>query len=216
MHSWSFNRDHSVAKTVKSLVKHLVWCGVMMGVATGCAPRETRLEIQAFRDDGETELLFQQFETCYYALSAGGHMDIVMQSETPSRIDPTQTILQAVHLRGFWKPLPGTTLAEETMINGTVCYMIVTGTAAVGYHGGLFISFKENPRRGRLTGKVESSRLTPLRKRGGAQEPFAAALAKGTFVAKRDRRRVVKILNEMERRLGPLPEYVHKERPFVR
>lgn len=194
----------------------LCFVGLVIGSLIGCGPRETRIEIQSFREDGEVELLFQQFDTCYYALSAGGNMDIVMQSETPSQIDPTQTILQTVHLRGFWKPIPGTTLAEETMINGTVCYMIVTGTAAVGYQGGLFISFKENSRRGRLTGKVESSRLVPLRKRGGAQEPFAAALATGTFVAKRDRRRVVKILNDIERRLGPLPEYIPKERPFVR
>jgi hypothetical protein len=199
------------------ILKHAICItGIALVPLVGCAPRETRIEIQSFRSGGEAELLFQEFDTCYYAMTAGGHMDIVMQRETPSQVDPAQTIAQAVHLRGFWKPIPGTTLAEESMINGTICYMIVTGTAAVGYQGGLFMSFRENVKLGRLTGKLESSRLEPLRKRGGAKEPFASALAKGTFVAERDRRRVVKILNDMERRLGPPPEYVPKEKPFVR
>lgn len=199
------------------ILKHTICItGIASVLLVGCAPRETRIEIESFRSDGEVELLFQEFDTCYYAMTAGGHMDVVMQRETPSQVDPAQTITQAVHLRGFWKPIPGTTLAEKTMINGTICYMIVTGTAAIGYQGGLFMSFKENAKKGRLTGKLESSRLVPLRKRGGAKEPFASALATGTFVAKRDRRRVVKILNDIERRLGPPPEYVPKERPFVR
>jgi hypothetical protein len=187
-----------------------------LALAAGCAPRATRLQLQEVDAAGQTRDFFQDFEECYYALTPAGNLNVVMRSQIPSTVDPSQIIEQVVHLHCFWRPVPGTTYAEESMINGYACYMIKTGRAAVSYEGGMFATFKINPRTRRITGKLESSELKPLRRQAGAKEPFGAAFAKGTFVGIEHPRRVTGTLREMERLLGPRPEPEHRDRPFVR
>jgi len=189
---------------------------LLLWLPVGCAPKITRLEIREAKHGARLGKLFQDFQECYYALSPGGNLDVVMRSRVPSEIDPTQNITQVGQIHCFWHPRPGVTYAEQTMINGYICYMIQTGGTAVSYEGGLFVSFKIDPRKHRITGRLESSQLKPLRRRGDATPPFGVAFAEGTFVGVEHPRRVTGMLNEMERLLGPRPDYQQPKVPFVR
>lgn len=192
-----------------------VLCMIVL-LPAGCAPRITRLQLQEIDPSGHSGDFFQDFGECFYSLRPGGDLSIVLRFEAPATVDPRQTIRQVVHLRCFWQPRPGVTDAEESMINGSVCYVMQTGVTAISYEGGMFVSFKIDRRKKRITGKLESSELKPLRRRAGAQGPFGTLFAKGTFVGVEHPRRVTAILNEMERHLGVRPVYTPRRTPFVR
>jgi hypothetical protein len=183
--------------------------------APACGPRDTRFEILDFRSGAQTVAYFEEFDECYYRVDSAGNVDVVARRERPRTGDPDQTLVQLLHVRTFFTPLPGHTNIESTMINTTVSYLIVSGATGASFEGGGFVSFNEPPRARRvfsvgpgvLTGRLESSSLSPQRRRGDAPHIFQRAAVTGRFRAIEDQRQVVKLLNDMQRRLGPLPRY---------
>jgi hypothetical protein len=165
----------------------------------GCeAPvRQTRLELTVFGQDGRRQHHYADFGEAYYQLS-GGTLELVLRSERPSSLDPTQTITQILYLKTFWQPMPGTTYVEASQINARVQYAMLTPPTGVRYDGGAFVSFRINKRTGELTGRIESGSLAPRFRMGDAVEPFGAARFTGTVRATERPREVVNTLQMLE------------------
>ena len=182
------------------------------GVLTFCAlgpgcHRTTRFEITDYHGKGEPNRYFQDFEECYYDLDAMGNVDIVARHTDLLTTDPDDATTQIVRLHGIWQAVPGTTRAESTQLNTTVSYWIMGESGGVGFEGGGFIVFTEDARGNVLTGELELSALQPTRQVGNPPVPFAQAELIGRFSATRDKRRVIRVVNEMKRFFGPAPRY---------
>jgi len=193
-------------------------CGVatvLLIIASGCQLPGTRFEIVDFRRGEAAVQYFEEFDECFFRVDPVGNVDVVARRKRPSTADPDIDIVQLVHVRTFFTPVPGRMNVESTMINTTISYLIVSGRTGASFEGGGFVSFDQSPtaRRGwvmrerELTGRVESSSLSPQRRRGDAPQIFQRARVVGRFRAVEDARQVVRLLNDMRRQLGPLPPY---------
>jgi hypothetical protein len=191
-------------------VAALQWLAVCLGLAvvlSGCAKPVTELRIRSFGSSDEPTDLFERFEEAYYSRDARGSTDLLLRSVRPSRQDPSQIIRQTIHINAFWTPVPGRTFVESTQCNATICYVIGTGPVSISYEGAGFVTFSLDWRKRNLIGKIESGQLAPLRKVGQAKDLLGQAQITGQFSARQDKNRVVAMLGDLRRELGPAPPY---------
>lgn len=184
---------------------------VLAILLTGCTSRTNQLEIRSFRSSPDPSDLFERFDEACFSHDALGNLDLVFRSVRPSRQDPSQLIRQVVHVSTFWKPIPGTTFVESTQCNATFCYMIGTGPVCISYDGAGFVTFKLKWFKRRLSGKIESGELAPLRRVGKPKDLLGQARITGKFLARRDKTKVLRILGELRRELGPMPSYTRPQ-----
>ncbi len=175
--------------------------------ADGCVRPINRFNIQDHRAEGPAQNYFEQFDECFYCRDAFGHYDIVARRRGTAGSADGPTFDQIIHLRQVWQAKPGRTAAESSMINATVSYLIVGPDGGASFEGGGFITLKENRRGDELVGHLESSALNPQRRLGSVPDVFDKASVTGRFRAHRDKRQVVRVINEMKRLFGPLPPY---------
>ncbi|MCP4250677.1 MAG: hypothetical protein GY778_26850 [bacterium] len=173
----------------------------------GCTPKTNRFNIQDHRALGPAQHYFERFDECFYCRDAFGHYDVVARRRGTVGVGDGPPFDQIIHIRQVWEAKPGRTAAESSMINATVSYLIVGPDGGASFEGGGFITLKENRRGDELTGHLESSALTPQRRLGSGADVFAKASVTGRFRARRDKRQVVRVVNEMKRLFGPLPPY---------
>jgi hypothetical protein len=174
---------------------------------TGCQPRETRFEIVDYRAGQEPVSYFQIFDECYYDLDVHGNVDVVARRRDETGAESGHATSQVLHMHGIWHAVPGQTPVESTQVNATVSYWIVSAAGGIGFEGAGFVTFREDHRGDTLTGELESSAVQPVRSIGHPPELFQRATVTGRFRAVRDKRRVVRALNQMKRLFGPLPRY---------
>jgi hypothetical protein len=185
----------------------IAWITAPLWLAAGCQPYRTRFEITDYRDVAPPARYFEDFDECFYALDADGTLDVVARRVGASLPDSNAGTTQVLHVRRIWPAIPGMTHVERTQINARVSYWIVGASGGIGFEGGGFITCNENHAGDVLTGQLELSALTPTRRVEPAPELFQQAEVTGAFRARRDKARVVRILNELERTFGPLPRY---------
>ena len=173
-------------------------------LATGCNPEITCFNVIDYRQSGLTNEYHQAFDECYYRFDAANNLELVARQRTFS--DDGSQNTQVVHLQTFWRVRPGRTSAEQSMINATVSYMIVTPPTGAGFEGSGFLCYDENRDENRIQGRLERSTLTPYRRLGDADRLFDRAELTGPFFAERNEAMVVQILNDMQRIFGPPPD----------
>ncbi len=164
-----------------------------------------RVEVADFRLDSPLRLHYEDFDESYYRVSEGGLVDVVLRKQTRSASDQTQKIVQIILIRSFWKPFPGRTFANDSMLNANLCYVMFKGNSAISYEGGGFFQYAEDAKDNVITGRLEGGDLQPLRKFGSDLSIFERARISGRFRAQRDDRRATKIINRIDHLLGPLP-----------
>jgi len=180
----------------------VVFFAVLTGGLVGCAPRETRVELQTLGEGEQSGCFVGDFNQAYFRRLPGGTWEVVLHSEKPSSIDPTQTITQILYARTFWKPIAGTTAIESSQINARLRYAVLTPPTGVRYDGAAFVTAKVDRVTGELAGRIESGTLVPKYRMGQAVEPFASARLEGTFRAKEDPRAVIQALQTIYTRFG--------------
>ncbi len=163
-----------------------------------------RVEVTDIRSDATPQLHYEDFDESYYRLRSGGLIDLVLRKQTRAAADQTRKIVQTIVLRSYWKPFPGRTYANDSMLNASLCYVLVKGDSAISYEGGGFFQYAE--KKGEvITGKLAGGDLQPLRGVGGDLGIFERARITGKFKAKRDDRRTTQIMNRIDQLLGPPP-----------
>jgi hypothetical protein len=171
---------------------------LLLLAACTSTPTSTRIELEVTDAVGEGQRYATKFQRASYRKSPGGLVDIVLESQEPSRVDPTQTITQLVYLRTTWVPIPGRTYMEATQIDSVLHYAMLTPPTGVRYDGAGFISYKPKKGSGDLAGRIESGTMAPAFRMGDAVEPFGPARLVGTFVAEENPREVVRVIQLME------------------
>jgi hypothetical protein len=174
-------------------------------ILAGCAEPQTQFEIVNLKGVNEREHFSQQFDECFYTIGRGGRIDLVAR-----RTDPGSgggRVTQLIHLKTEYTAVPGTTHAEESMINATVHYAVLDGQGGVCYEGAGFVSTEELPDEGLMLGALERAKLDENRRVGQGSEVFERVDLTGTYRAVRSRRRVVALLNELNRVFGLHPDY---------
>lgn len=171
-------------------------------VAAGCGGVPNRILIETFNEPLSPRKYVTHFTEAYFARAADGGLDILLNWKQPTQADPTQEMQQVVFAHAFWTPRPGTTRAETSMLNATLRLMILTPPTGVGYAGAGFLTFTLSRDGTVLDGTIESGELAPATLAGGATPPFGPARISGRIRAAEDRRRVVRLLQEAELKLG--------------
>ncbi len=163
-----------------------------------------RVEVTDIRSDAPPQLHYEDFDESYFRLRDGGLVDLVLRKQTRAAADQTRKIVQIIVLRSYWKPFPGRTYANDSMLNANLCYVLINGDSAISYEGGGFFQYAE--KKGEvITGKLECGDLQPLRGVGGELGIFERARISGKFKAQRDDRRTTRIMNGIDQLLGPPP-----------
>ncbi len=185
---------------------------VLLVAAVGCRESVTRFDIVNYRGVGDREHFHEVFPECYYSISAGGRVDLVARRHVEGNRE-IPSVTQVVHARTEYQAIPGRTHADASMINATVHYAILGDAGGACFEGGAFFTFEEDPEKGAMEGALEHSTLEPSRRVGDGGQVFDRAELTGVFQATRNRRRVVAILNELNRVFGPMPQYQPPARP---
>lgn len=164
-----------------------------------------RVAVTDIRSDATPELYYEDFDESYFRLRDGGLVDLVLRKQTRAAADQTRKIVQIIVLRSYWKPFPGRTYANDSMLNANLCYVLIKGDSAISYEGGGFFQYTEKNGGEVITGKLECGDLQPLRRVGGDLSTFERARISGKFKARRDDRRTTQIINRIDYLLGPPP-----------
>ncbi len=181
----------------------IVWSVIAMSVVCGCAGSGSVFEIVDYRPDAPPNRYREVFSEAFYAFDGSGNVQVVLRRSQPSAEQPHLEITQIIHLRTVWRPIPGETVAERTQINGTVTYCIMSGNLGATFEGAGSIFFSHNQRNDVLEGSLDLAMLGPTRQLTSTSDFFDKAELSGRFTARRDGRRVTRIVNDINRRFGP-------------
>ncbi len=196
------NRAQGCVRSPSRARGRAAWLGAMAFLLmAGCRSPSNQMAVVSLRDPGSPQRYFTRFDDAVYRTDAAGNLDIVLRGEHEG--GPGDQVVEVVHLHAFWKPIPGTSFAERSMINARVKYLILTGDTAILYEGAGFASFRLNKRTRQLTGRLEAAQLAPTRRRGPARDLFGAAQLVGSFDASRDDRHALQRLNDIVRMVTP-------------
>lgn len=169
---------------------------------SACAVRESAFEITDYREPGVEETYRETFDEAYFDIDEHDNVDVVLRRCSPDEEHPSQTITQVIHIRSFWRSIPGTTVAHPTQINGTVRYHIVAGRLGATFEGTGSVFFEPDRSGDTLTGSLDLALLRPKRRLATGGDLFTKAQLTGHFRALRNPRKVVQLVNDMNRLFG--------------
>ncbi len=161
----------------------LVWASGLMALA-GCGPQDTRINLVTYDEAGEAAAHYTDFRRASFRTQSDGKIELVLRTQQPSQVDPSQTITQVVYVQMFWNPVPGVTYMESTQINARVQYALLTPPTGMRYDGGAFVTYKIDKQTHEAVGYVESGDLAAAFQMGEAAPPFGPARIYGHFRAK--------------------------------
>ncbi|UCE61243.1 MAG: hypothetical protein JSU63_05735 [Phycisphaerales bacterium] len=182
-----------------------VWLWALLVQAVGCAARSSTFDILDYREGGPARRYRETMKEAYFDVDGQGNVDIVLRRSEPGLEDSTTDIAQVIHLRTVWRSIPGNTVAERAQINGTVRYHILQGGIGATFEGAGAIFCTLDQEKNALSGTLDRALLKPTRRLNAGADIFKHAQLTGAFRARRDHRRVARIINDMERLFGPHP-----------
>ncbi len=170
----------------------------------GCAAPPATFEIADYRGPGEARRYQESFDEAYYDLDQHGNVNIVLRRCGGRSVGESE-VTQIIRIHSVWRPVPGRSVSHATQINATVSYYISGGRVGDTFEGAGSVFYVQNPDKEVLDGTLDHAVLRPKRQLDPGDPLFSRAELKGKFRAARDRRSVVRIMNEADRLFGPLP-----------
>lgn len=175
----------------------LIW------MAGGCGRTPNRLDIASFKEGVGPRSFRQKFEEAHFGRRGRESFDIVLQSRQPSRSAPTQSIRQIVHVRTFWRPIPGDTWADDTGVTAAVRYYVLHGDSGMCYEGGGYVDVKLDRKGKRLLGRLGVVHIKPGRHFGPDKDPFGSIQLGGRIKATLNESRTSAVVRRLMRDFGP-------------
>ena len=203
---WSSNARVGLSRSApRRLVHEAAGLLALLAALAGCSTRSSTFQIIDYREGAQATCYHETMDEAYYDFDAQGNVDIVLRRSEPAQADPAKDITQVIHIRTVWRSIPGDTVAERTQINGTISYHIVHGHVGATFEGAGSVFFWLDRKKETLSGSLDQALLRPKRRLHAGGDIFKRAELMGEFRATRDHRRVVRIVNDMERLFGPRP-----------
>lgn len=175
----------------------------------GCAPVQTRFEIESFKDPTSPERFQEAFEDGYFTVDARGTCTFMFEIPPTYVAAPTtqpdeQPIRtsQLLRIEMMWQPRPGDTFAESSQTNANIRYCLTTGKNSISYDGAGFVSCTRSRDGQTITGTVESSSLQPAQFRNDPRDLFGPCRLTGTFSATLNRAKLIELTQRMRKSIG--------------
>jgi hypothetical protein len=175
----------------------IIWASLLAGLA-GCSSQSTRIHLTTYDEAGREQHHYADFNRVAFLVNPSGLLELGMRVEQPSKLDPTQTITQLIHIKEVWKPVPGHTAVERTQINVQIRYAILTPPTGVRYDGAGFLYAKYKEGSTTISGEIESGRLAPSYRMADAVLPFGVARFSGPFRAVQNPGEVIEIARQLD------------------
>jgi len=169
---------------------------------SACSVRESTFDIVDHRRPGVEERYHERFDEAFFDIDPDGNVDVVLQRRSPDEEHPSQMIIQVIHIRSFWRSIPGTTTAHSTQINATIRYHVLAGRLGATFEGTGSVFFYLDREGRTLTGSLDVGLLEPKRRLMTGGDLFDKAELRGRFRAAHNPRKVVQLINEMNRLFG--------------
>lgn len=185
-------------------------CLFVLVLPLGCGVHPTAFEIVDYRDPGDAKRYRETFDEAYYDLDNQGNVNIVLRRSGGRSGAGESEVTQIVRIRSVWRPVPGKTGSNATQINATVSYYVAGGRIGDTFEGAGSVFFTQNRGKDILSGTLDRAVLRPKRQLAPGDPLFGRTELSGEFRAARDRRQVVRIMNEADRLFGPLPSTDNK------
>jgi len=180
-------------------------CALLGGCGDPSSDAPGRVEVEPRIETAPGDRLSEQFDEVCFSTDERGRWDVVLFRAREHPDDAWKSMEQCVHLRMFWRPIPGVTHAESSQTDAIIVYMLADAPTAISYEGAGFVFLKLDRSGQTARGTIESSFLAPTRRTGDAADVLGRCRLKGEFTARRDAARVTEILTTLHGRLGPRP-----------
>lgn len=168
-------------------------------------PFVSTLEVVDFRDAQNVRPYQEEFPEAFYDLDGHGNLNLVLRRQGGESGESRQ-LTQVVRVRSVWRPVPGRSISDPTQINAVISYYVVGGKMGDTFEGAGSVFFQADGSDA-LKGSVDHAVLRSQRQLSAGEPLFPRAELSGKFRAVRDRRQVVRIINELNRQFGPLPPH---------
>jgi hypothetical protein len=153
--------------------------GVAMG-GLGCAG--SRVDFVSYKDPYFPERFPVAFDDVRYWTTPDGAVEVIARkSGKRTAEDPAYYL----HVRVFWKPVPGRTFADSTGTDAMLRYVVTRGQERQTYTGTGFV-FMKKQLDGRLEIQIESARLRFQASPGGAEDSLGDMRISGAVYAAKD------------------------------
>ena len=183
------------------------WAAAVLAILPGCTARTSTFEIVDHRDPGSVKRYRETFDESYYDLDGSGNLDLILRRCRTAEGAGESEVTQVIHIRSVWRSIPGATVADKDQINATVCYSIVGRGMGATYEGAGSVFYSSDRGNKTLSGTLDRAILRPVRDLNMGEPLFEQTELSGRFIATRNPRRVVRIVNETERLFGRRPAH---------
>jgi hypothetical protein len=168
----------------------------------GCVRHIAALQLTSYREPHAPRTYELNLDDCAYYVGSGGDYHIVGRAIDTPENGVGATIEQLLHVHLFWKPWPGKTFANSSMMDATIRYAIVTETGTAVYTGtGFVYPRKQGPRNG-IVADIEAANLRLNHVTGNAPELLGSTRLSGTLVAQDDASLAVDIRRRLDLQIG--------------
>ncbi|KAA0222435.1 MAG: hypothetical protein HS102_04410 [Planctomycetia bacterium] len=179
-------------------LRRWIWMPALAGMLASCAAPKNELFVVDHLPSGIAEHYRETFNEACFDIDTEGNVNVVLRQEQPFPDDPGRTLLQVVHVRSFWKPIPGVTVAHDRQINAVVRYAVYDGRSGACFEGAGSAFFRDTRDGRTLVGELGLVCLSPKARLNEGRTVFERAELSGRFTALRDPRRVTRWRNELE------------------
>ncbi|MGE0479313.1 MAG: hypothetical protein AB7Q17_02455 [Phycisphaerae bacterium] len=175
----------------------------------GCAARESRMELAAFRDPYFPERIALELHECAYRMDAGGDYHVVARAQSSSALIPPGAA-QLLHIRMFWRPFPGRSPAHASGVDAMIRLAVSTTGGAAVYSGTAFVYADPRKLRGAAADgtpialRLERAELRLETLSGDATDTLGSIRAQGTVRAAADPNIALEVARQVDRAMsGP-------------
>lgn len=158
-------------------------CAPLLGLMAlsgleGCRRPIGEMELTAYKDPSFPQTFeIKLWEGAYY-IEPGRDYHIVGRSAYKPAEEGAGEIVQLLHIHMFWRPRPGKTFDNPTMIDAVLRYAIITDQGTALYRGTAYVSVKKDlGDRRKIT--LRGGRLQLAAQHGQVPDIFGAARIEG-------------------------------------
>jgi len=188
-----------------------------LAAGPGCSSQNARLTVRPATD--ESKIYAQAFPTAYVARSDEGEFEAILiddeigkQAEPrpgqPLKASSGTPVTQVVHIRVFWRPLPGTRADHPSATNAAFdWYVLGAGSDRtknlLHYSGAGFVTIGETGNGAKF--RIRNANLILKEQRGDMTDPIGPARLTGTITAVKNAAEVKNQVAQLEQALAGDP-----------